>query len=476
MQVDVVIVGAGPAGLMLANQLQRRGIRLLLLESRAYREDTGRAVEVNGRVLEIFDQMGLLNELLGCGLLLKAENTSTTVRREFGSQDNPYGVLSISRFDAEEILERELRRRFGTIHWSSELVGLERNFSGVEVEWTSAGQNQRAQCRYLVGCDGRHSFVRRRLELNQEQQPGPQQCLLAEVGLSWSLAEDEIWNFRLSDNALRVTPLPGRPRRYQLSYRVPVEDSLGPLERLRQDCLPAFPAGSQIEELGPHAFFSLNQQAVENYRRGNCFLVGQAASFGAPEDGACLNRGLREAFNLGWKLASVLRGEALDSLLDSYHQECHPKSGGPDSKRAAAGKVPAGQRGAAPGEVLDYIQGLTRPGLAPRFRLVECLRHGDFQLIGFGGDWDGLADLAERLGEVFGNQLHCLAITDPDERRPPDDLAWVIDSEGQAGKAWGEGPGAILVRPDGHVGWRGLPRTDESLDRFLVQVSLNLRA
>jgi hypothetical protein len=406
--MDVIIAGAGPVGLMLAVQLQRRGIPHRLLESRSGRDYGGQALELSPRSLEIFDQMGILGEALARGLVLTARSSLADETRleRLELAPYPYNSMAMGQFDIEEILERELWRSGGRIEWSSTVRRIERNFSGVEVEWSTPAMTCQGQCRYLVGCDGADSFVRKNLRGG-----------------------------------------------------------------------------------------GLGSQSVERYRERNCFLAGDAAHIHPPGGGLGMNTGLQDAYNLGWKLAAVLRGEALENLLETYQeerqrvgQELMQLAAGPAEERAgtqmfvdyrgstlAHGMVPQGQSGAAPGHRLDSLSGLCCRFLAAPFRLIEFLRHGEFQLIGFGGDWDGLAAVAEHLGNVFGSQLHCLAIASPDGPQPSEGLLCLHDPQHQVSRVWGPGPGAILVRPDGYVGWRGLPQRDECLDRFLAQVSLNLR-
>lgn len=521
MSVDVIIVGAGPVGLMLAIQLQRRGIRYRLLESRPGRDYWCKALGVSPRTLEIFDQMGILGEALARGLFFTARNTlvgdKIVDRAEVDPERYPYNAMAMGQFDTEEILESELRRAGGQIEWSSLVTRMERNFSGVEVEWSAPGQTCQAQCRYLVGCDGAHSFVRKSLGLAFEGEKFEQPFFLGDVELDWDRSHTEVWKLvQVNDqgkltNVVMVVPIPGNPRRYRISTTLPrelAENPLEPLEMLRQVCMPVLPAGSSIDNLRWASHYSISHRLVERYRERNCFLAGDAAHIHPPIGGLGMNTGLQDAFNLGWKLAAVLRGEALETLLETYQVERHKvgqevveltagrmRDQGnlkpPDEsaeERAntqlfvhyrgsilAQGSVPEGQSGAAPGDRLDTIGGLRCRFLAAPFRLIEFLRHGEFQLIGFGGDWEGLVGLVEHLGNAFGNQLHCLAIANPDGPQPPETLLCLQDPNYQIRRIWGPGPGAILVRPDGYVGWRGLPRRDEPLDRFLAQVSLNLQ-
>ena len=520
MASDVIIVGAGPVGLMLANQLQRKGIRYRLLESRSGREYWCKALGVSPRTLEIFDHMGILAEALAHGLFFTAVNTvvagERVARVEIAPDKYPYSPMAMGQFDTEEILEQELRRRGGAIEWSSQVTSIQRTMSGVEVEWSNASGPQTEICRYLVGCDGAHSLVRKSLGVSFEGEKFDQHFFLGDVDLQWDGSHSEVHKLiQLTSegqvcNVVAVVPIPGNPQRFRLSTALPpelVENPLEPLEMLRQVCLPLMPAGTEIKNLRWASHYSISHRLAGRYREGNCFLAGDAAHIHPPIGGLGMNTGLQDAFNLGWKLAAVVRGEALDSLLDTYHQERHKvgqevveltagrmKDVSAQKERdeeaeeqantqfsvnyreskLALGGIPEGDRGAAPGERLDTVQGLRRPHLSADLRLIEFQRHGDFVLVGYGGDWEALAVLAADLQAALGSAIYVVAIADPGGPQPCEPLLCVLDAGGQARQAWGDGPGAILVRPDGYVGWRGRPARDAELDRLLVQVSIGL--
>lgn len=188
------------------------------------------------------------------------------------------------------------------------------------------------------------------------------------------------------------------------------------------------------------------------YRSGRILLAGSAA-----HDLGC-EAGLEDAFNLAWKLASVVRGEALENLLDTYPEE--RQSG----RYLANGAIPPGQTGAAPGQPIDFVEGLQRAHLRRQARLLDLLRGGEFHLLAFGPPGPGLGPLLERLRQHFGAQLRAWYFGE----RPPEGFSPI-----QGPTPWGDGPGAILVRPDHYVGWRGQAEIDDELNRFLTRVSLN---
>lgn len=513
-QPQVVILGAGPVGLMLACQLQVRGVSFRLLEARPSREYWVKALGVSPRTLEVFDQMGILDEALDRGLFLTAVNTlvegTLQARVEIDPLALPYATLALGQYDTETILEDELRRCGGLVEWQTRAVRIEPGAEGVEIELEGPSGREVVFCHWLVGCDGAHSLSRKAAGVSFEGGRYEQQFLLGDVEIGWDHPHSEVWKLiQLSPegelrNVVVAVPIPGTPRRYRLSLAVP-PDCVGHedhLELLRAYASPSLPPGTTIEKLRWSSFYRISHRLASRYRQGRVLLAGDAAHLHPPIGGLGMNTGLQDAYNLGWKLAAVAQGRVAESLLDTYHEERHPvgaevvalTSGRMDDfykgkprdeaeeERAntqlevnycagplSKGAVPPGDRGALPGQRVDAIGGLERRFVRRRARLIELLRRGEFHLVGYGGNWSGLQNLASMLKSRLPFSLRIWAVGEPDA---PDqeDLSFLYDAEGEAAAAWGPGPGAILVRPDGYVAWRGGFRPDGSLEQLLQQL------
>ncbi len=511
--MDVIIVGAGPVGLMLACQLQRRGVSYRLLETRPRREYWCKALGVSPRTLEVFDQMGCLDEALNRGLFFRAVNTvvegEVVARVETDPEQYPYGAMALGQYDTEELLEQQLGRLGGHIERGATVTEVSASGEGVEAVLASG---ERLQGRYVVGCDGAHSLVRKAMGVSFEGGRYPHMFLLGDIEMDWPHPHGEVWKMVLMDqgqvvNIVVVVPIPGNPLRYRLSMSAPpeywdegVELPEANLELLERLAGPALPPGTKLSNLRWASFYRISHRLASRYRVGRMFIAGDAAHIHPPIGGLGMNTGLQDAFNLGWKLA---RGG--EELLESYHVERHQvgqdvvaltaarmddATAGKERDEAAEerantqleisyaggplafGGVPDGDRGAGPGERLDFVDKLRRLYIRRSSRLVDFMREGEFHLFGYGGGWAEYRSLSARLRSRLGPELRCWAVSD--SPRLPDlheEVPVLQDARGRAHAAWGEGPGAILVRPDGHVAWRGSMGGDQGLERLLTLLS-----
>ncbi len=507
MDTEILIVGAGPVGLMLAGQLQRRNLSCRLIETRPRREYWCKALGVTPRTLEIFDQMGVLDEAVNRGVFFQFINTvvngENVARVEVPPDVYPYSPIGMGQYDTEEVLEHHLRWHGGQVEWGRTVTAISQDSDGVEA---TLDNGEKLRARYAVGCDGAHSLVRKAMGTSYEGAAYPQQFLLADVELGWDHAHDEVWKLiRMDGNEIQgylvVVPIPGNPRRYRLSMATEMADPNAELpevtlELLHQHADPFLPAGTQLSHLRWSSYYRISHRLAGDYRKGRLFIAGDAAHIHPPIGGLGMNTGLQDAYNLGWKLARG--GEA---LLDTYHPERHrvgqdvveltagrmndATAGKQRNEKAeeqantqlwvnyrggplAFGAVPAGHRGAVPGDRLDFVDGLERRGLERRARAIDLMRDGRFHLFGYGGAWEALRGLAGALRERLGDDLQPWAVARPGEQPDMQEQVPVLtDALGQAGQAWGDTPGALLVRPDGHVAWRGPMSLDRELEKLL---------
>lgn len=508
-ELDVLVVGAGPVGLMLAGQLQRRQVRYRLVESRRQRDYWCKALGVSPRTLEIFDQLGCLDQALNRGLFFTAVNTivngEVVARVVVDPGAYPYGAMAMGQYDTEEVLEHDLCRHGGRIEWGNPATELREQADHVEVSLAS-GEVVRAAC--VVGCDGAHSLVRKAMGVSFEGGRYPQVFVLGDVELDWPYPRSEVCKIVLKEgdevvNIVVLVPIPGNPRRYRISLAAPPEywDESVELPEVSPELLerlagPALPPGTRLTNLRWSSFYRISHRLAGRYRQRRLLIAGDAAHIHPPIGGLGMNTGLQDAFNLGWKLA-----RASQSLLESYHLERHPvgeqvvgltasrmedATAGKERDEAAEerantqlsvhyrggplafGAVPAGQRGAAPGDRLDVVGGLERPFLLRRARCIDLLRDGGFHLFGFGGGWEQLRQLRARVGDL----AQAWAVAAPGEVCDlGEEIPVLRDARGEARQAWGDDPGALLVRPDGHVAWRGVG-PDQELEKLLAALSV----
>ena len=489
MNVDVAIIGAGPVGLMLANLLQRAEISYCLVEQRTGRDYWCKALGVSPRTLEIFDQLGILDEALDRGLFFRALNLvspdGTVTRHEVLEGKYPYGSLSLSQFETENLLEQDLRRHGGSISRGLSFETLSQDDSGVRVLVRDAqDQTQEIQARYLVGCDGAHSPVRKELGLSFEGDRYAPKFMLGDIDLDWDRPHPEVWKFATAAGEMCVVvPIAGSAQRYRVSMATPADmwekETPDPpsLELLRQK----LPSQLKISNLRWSSFYGVSHRLVSDYRQGRVFLAGDAAHIHPPIGGLGMNTGLQDAHNLAWKLAQVIQSQAHERLLESYHPERHkigaevvaltsqrmdqkPRDPGAEERANSQlfldyqdlpwcrGSVPAGHKGAEPGQRVDPIEGLSRPFVRRDLRLLDLLRHSGWTLFGYGG-----AEVLPQLGSHCRNYL--ISSQAPSHEETP----WIRDPGWATLQTWGTTPGLVLVRPDGYVGWRGTPQEQSDL-------------
>lgn len=319
----VLIVGAGPTGLTLALDLLRRGISCRLVEAAETPFSGSRGKGIQPRTLEIFDDLGIIEPILAVGGLyprLRIHLGPLSMRAgSLGSskpptESTPYPNLwMVPQSRTEAILRDRLHAFGGRVEFNRAIVTIQQDQNGVDATFLN-GETVRAD--YLVGCDGGRSTVRKSLGLKLEGEGFDEKpMLVADVEIEGLDRSDwHIWPLA-KGGALGLCPLPNTTL-FQLTAK-------------------AGTIGTDLEEVvhrvtrrrvGRVAWKSIYQPAVrmvDRYRVGRVFLAGDAAHVHPPAGGQGLNTGVQDAYNLGWKLAHVLRGGP-DSLLDSYESERLP--------------------------------------------------------------------------------------------------------------------------------------------------------
>ncbi|XDV69314.1 FAD-dependent monooxygenase (plasmid) [Streptomyces sp. R33] len=323
---DVVIAGAGPTGLMLACELRLAGVDVVVVERLAERTGESRAGGIHSRTLEVLDQRGILDRFLAVGELQPVGHFSG-LYLDFDESESrhPYPLM-ILQSDIERLLEEWAAELGVQVRRSSEVSGIRQDEDGVTVE---LGTEQPAaatlRARYLVGCDGGRSTVRKLAGIDFPGTEATMTALIGDVELP-DLPEDYVWVRRCAGGDYSAIAFePGWFRVITSEYdRVADRDETPTFEQLRESLIRV--AGTDFGMNSPRWVSRFNdaaRQAAE-YRVGRVLLAGDAAHIHFPAGGQGLNMGVQDAVNLGWKLASVVRGQAPESLLDSYHAERHP--------------------------------------------------------------------------------------------------------------------------------------------------------
>jgi 2-polyprenyl-6-methoxyphenol hydroxylase-like FAD-dependent oxidoreductase len=329
--VAVLVVGAGPTGLVLASELFRHGVPCRIVEKNACATDQSRATDLQPRMLEVLYAMGLLDEVAAVGHKLTAFNFYASGERlgslSLETLDSPYPwVLGLPQYDTEGILERHLERLGGRVERSVELAALGDGPDGVTCTLLHPDRTwEKVRADWVVACDGANSTVRQSMHLSFDGTTYDEHFVLADVRVESDLAMDAAHGFYGDDgHTMLLLPMPGE-RNVRLFSSVEPGDqtelSLATFEalfsaRTRQD--------ARLRSPGWMSRFRVHKRMVDTYRRNRVFLAGDAAHIHSPVTGQGMNLGMQDAYNLAWKLALVVRGRGRAEILDSYEPERLP--------------------------------------------------------------------------------------------------------------------------------------------------------
>jgi 2-polyprenyl-6-methoxyphenol hydroxylase-like FAD-dependent oxidoreductase len=329
---EILIVGAGPVGLTLACELLRHGVACRIIDMGEGPSVWSKAAAVQTRTLEIFDDMGLIAEVLARGKPVYGVSIYSGDKRvgrlHIELHDTPYPyMLGISQRDTELLLGEHLVRLGGRIERGVKLQGFTQNEDGVTADLEGPdGKKEQARAAWLIGCDGAHSSVRKALGLSFEGSTFEQSLIQADIKASIPVAHDEheAVLFLSPSGAAGFLPVFAEGR-YRLIVMAPPEDRSEPtLENFRSLVAERCPPGTELTDPGWMIGFRFHSRIAPSYRTDRVFLAGDAAHIHSPAGAQGMNLGIQDAYNLAWKLALVARGAGRPALLDSYHPERHP--------------------------------------------------------------------------------------------------------------------------------------------------------
>jgi 2-polyprenyl-6-methoxyphenol hydroxylase-like FAD-dependent oxidoreductase len=328
-----LVVGAGPTGLLMASELARHGVSCRIIDKGPHATTTSNAIALHARTLEVFEQLGIIEEALAQGLKQHGASIYADGERlihvSFDELDAPYPfILSLPQSETERILGAHLERLGIQVERNVELLGFTQDEQTVAARLRHAdGHEETVTTAWLIGCDGAHSAVRHVLNMPFSGSAYPEAFALADVKVRWPLSDDEMHMFLGHDGLLAVFPMRGGRHRLIVERAAEAGEEKMPdptLEEI-QGYLDKFaPAGSTASDPVWLAAFRTHLRQAAHTRQGRVFLAGDAAHIHSPAGGQGMNTGLQDAYNLAWKLALVHTGQAPASLLDTYESERHP--------------------------------------------------------------------------------------------------------------------------------------------------------
>ncbi|MEW6255557.1 MAG: FAD-dependent monooxygenase [Pseudomonadota bacterium] len=508
---DVLVVGAGPVGLALACELARHGVGVRIIEARTEPLPYCRAIGVTSRTLEVYEDMGVVRDMIDAGLWLTGTRVAIPGHptRDVTSDlsDLPYATLGVPQGETERILAHHLSGYGVTVERGVRLVSLTQEGGIVRVDLDGPTGREVAHPRYLVGCDGAHSSVRHLLGIDFVGEAWPFPFMLGDVRLDWPEGEDLPRGFALRAIRPKVDdvpdmfiaiPLPehGRYRVSTLAPEMPEGPSADGLAHGIQSEQRG-PSASDLQEVADRVMerapvvsdlrwssrYRISMRLAERYRVGQVFIAGDACHIHPPTGGQGMNTGIQDAYNLAWKLALVLKGHAAPGLLGSYETERQGVAEGviaqtiaesmafgrgdaaPDrlantqilvSYRGSPIVAPAsGDAGVQPGDRMPDLSGLRRRGLGFPLRLFEILRGTTHVLLAPVSGAEDLAALeveAKTLAAHLPIRIVACAVDGADM---PDPLGISLVEDAAGTLAQVVGSDTVLVRPDGYLAWRG---------------------
>ncbi|MFD0249936.1 rifampin monooxygenase [Streptomyces sp. NPDC127113] len=465
--IDVLVVGAGPTGMMLAGELRLHGVQVRVLDKETEPTRVVRSLGLHVRSIEVMDQRGLLERFLEHGKRYPAGGFFAGIGKPAPVEldtTHPY-VLGIPQPVTDRLLTERAVELGAEVERGRELTGLSQDDEGVTAE-LAAGTRLRA--RYLVGCDGGRSTVRKLLGVGFPGEPSRTDTLIGEmrVGAEPEEVAAVVAEVRETQKRFGAGPLGDGFYRVGVPAADVAEDRSVPptLDEFRRQLKAC--AGTDFGVHAPRwlSRFGDATRLAERYRTGRVLLAGDAAHIHPPVGGQGLNLGIQDAFNLGWKLAAEVNGWAPDGLLDSYHVERHPVAADVLDNTRAQMELLSTEPG--PQAVRRLLAELTRFEDVSRHLTEKVTALNVRYDLGAGHELVGrrMRDAELRQGRLYEltrtgrglllDRTGRLSVTGWSDR-----VDHVVDAGAKL-----EVP-AMLLRPDGHVAWAGDDQQD-LLDRL----------
>ena len=339
-KTKILIVGAGPTGLTMASELTRHGIPCRIIDQKSGVTDKTKALSVQSRTMEVFEDMGIIDEVLERGRIVSGFSMYSEGKRIFqvtsGELDTPYSFnMLYPQFETERSLYNHLTNLGADVDWNTEVLELEQN-EQIKVKLQDAkGNMESLEPDYLIACDGGRSFCRKALDIKLAGETFDSEFLIADLTLDWDNPpmKDEWHGYFTDQGFVLIASLDGKDS-WRMVMEVPwdmqdesdtshyEQPTFAEFKQMfeRLDALP----GIELTEPNWISRFRIHRRIIDRFRHGNVFFAGDAGHLHSPAGGQGMNTGIQDAYNLAWKMALVCRGIGKPELLDTYNTERYP--------------------------------------------------------------------------------------------------------------------------------------------------------
>jgi 2-polyprenyl-6-methoxyphenol hydroxylase-like FAD-dependent oxidoreductase len=333
MKTDVVIVGAGPTGLALACQLIRYGVDFVIFDKKETTTPFSKAIGVQARTLEIYEQIGLAGKLVEQGWITEkasfvegGEVRGFVELSKIGEGMSPYPfLLIVEQGKHEKLLYDFIKERGKDVLWQTELENFTQDESGVRANIKKAdGETETIEAKFLVGCDGAKSIVRHALGLTFEGSTFERLFYVADTQVDWKFAHDSLYVCLAQSTITAFFPMTGE-NHFRIVGTFPEGHERDEGEILYEEIEAQIKKDTELEldihDVNWFSVYRVHSRRVNRFSNGRCFVAGDAAHIHTPAGAQGMNTGIQDGYNLAWKLAAVLRGKASLSLLETYDEE-----------------------------------------------------------------------------------------------------------------------------------------------------------
>ena len=339
MNTDVLIIGAGPTGLALACQLIRYGVNFVIVDRNESITPHSKAIGVQARTLEIYEQIGLADKLIAEGTLAMSARmiVGGKIRgeitfNEYGKGLSPYPFfLFIEQGKHERILHHFIEQHGKSVRWQTEVQNLTQDSNCISATIKGAtGALETINAKYLVGCDGAKSLTRHSLGLVFSGSTLERLFYVADVQIDWDFRHGAFYVCLAKTNVTAFFPMHGGENNYRIVGTFPEghDKDEGDIlyDEVERQILADTELDLDITHVNWFSVYKVHSRSVERFSRGRCFLAGDSAHIHTPAGAQGMNTGIQDGYNLAWKLAFVLNEKASPKLLETYNEERLPNA------------------------------------------------------------------------------------------------------------------------------------------------------